>query len=337
MEPMNIELEYSQLCNGPIGFVAIGKNEGERLKRCLRSLPSHFDVVYVDSGSSDQSREWASAHGYDVVLLDTNLPFTAARARNAGFKKLKEINPALKYVHFIDGDCEMAPDWPSEAASFLDAHGDFCAVFGRRRERFPDRSRYNYLCDLEWNVPLGESRSFGGDVLIRADALEEVGGYRDDVIAGEEPELCVRLRALGWKIWRLDCEMTRHDAAMTHFSQWWRRHVRSGYAFAQGAKIHGAPPERHWVWESRRAILWGALLPLVCAIIGALLWPWGNLLWLIYPLQVLRRSLRISGTLSDRVVLAFFELLSRFPEMVGQFKFRTDGLLNRQRKIIEYK
>ena len=104
-----------------------------------------------------------------------------------------------------------------------------------------------------------EARAFGGDVMIRAAALENVGGYRDDLIAGEEPELCIRLRAAGWRIWRLPYEMTSHDAAMTRFSQWWRRAMRAGYAFAQGAHLHGASPERHWVWESRRAWLWAAM------------------------------------------------------------------------------
>ena len=91
-----------------------------------------------------------------------------------------------------------------------------------------------------------------------------MGGYREDLIAGEEPELCVRLRAPAGKSGGWPSEMTLHDAAMTRFGQWWQRAVRAGYAFAQGAHLHGAPPERHWVWESRRAWLWGIWLPLVC-------------------------------------------------------------------------
>lgn len=319
------------------GIVVIGKNEGERLKRCLASLPRLSSIVYVDSGSSDGSVEWAKTCNFDVVLLDVDLPFTAARARNAGFRRLKAICPNLRYVQFVDGDCEMAIDWPSHATSFLDTNKEVCAAFGRRRERFPDRSLYNQLCDLEWNGPIGESRSFGGDVLIRADAFEAVGGYRDDLIAGEEPELCVRLRAQGWKIWRLDHEMTRHDAAILHFSQWWRRNVRSGYAFARGAQLHGAGPERHWVWESRRAIFWGILLPLLCVASGMMFPPEGNLLWLAYPLQFLRRTLKNLGTNRDAAMVAFFEVIVRFPEAIGQLKFAADRVLSRQSGVIEYK
>src|ERR1700686_613653 len=194
-----------------VGLVAIGRNEGQRLERCLGSLPVAATVAYVDSGSTDGSVQLARARGAEVVELDMSSPFTAARARNAGFRRLREIAPALPYVQFVDGDCELSRDWPEHAASYLDSHADIVAVCGRRRERFPERSIYNWLCDREWDGPLGEVRAFGGDVMMRANALEDVRGYRDDLIAGEEPELCVRLRAAGWRIWRLKSEMTVHD------------------------------------------------------------------------------------------------------------------------------
>jgi glycosyltransferase involved in cell wall biosynthesis len=321
----------------PFGLVAIGRNEGERLKRCLLSSVGAAATVYVDSGSSDGSVEWARRQGVDVVELDRSAPFTAARARNHGFKRLRQLAPQLHYVQFIDGDCELDSDWPSQALRFLENHQECCAVFGRRRERYPDRSIYNRLCDDEWDVPIGAARACGGDVMVRVDAFEHVGGYRDDLIAGEEPELCLRLRRSGWRIWRLDSEMTTHDAHMTRFSQWWRRTVRSGYAFAQGASIHGGPPERHWIWESWRARLWGICVPFV--ILGCVLlfgvWAW--LLVLIYPAQIVKQILRSPGTLRHRILISFFQVLARFPEACGQLLFWRDLLVAKQAKLIEYK
>ena len=231
------------------GIVVIGRNEGDRLKRCIASLPSDTTVVYIDSGSTDGSPQWVRARGINVVDLEMQSGFTAARARNVGFFRLLELAPDTKYVQFVDGDCELDSSWPGAAISFLEKNAQAGAVFGRRRERYPSRSVYNWLCDLEWNTPTGESKAFGGDVFMRVSAFQAVGGYRNDVIAGEDPELGIRLRAAQWKLFRLDQEMTLHDAAITRFSQWWRRSVRSGYAFALGAELHGAPPERHWVWE----------------------------------------------------------------------------------------
>ena len=319
------------------GVVAIGRNEGLRLKQCLGSLGNASVVIYVDSGSSDGSSQLARDLGAIVVDLDTQLPFTAARARNAGFRSLLKIAPDLEYVQFIDGDCELVKRWPEQALSFLTSHADVAAVSGRRRERFPARSIYNRLCDWEWDGPAGAVRSCGGDVMMRIVAFEKVDGYRETLIAGEEPELCVRLRASGWKIWRLEHDMTIHDAAMTHFSQWWQRAVRGGYAFAEGASLHGAGPERHWVWESRRAWLWGGIIPVGCTVFGLTFGGWAWALWLIYPLQVFRLVSRGRGPLRDRTLLALFQVLARFPEGYGQFKFLFDRLTGRRGGLIEYK
>jgi glycosyltransferase involved in cell wall biosynthesis len=319
------------------GVVVIGRNEGARLKQCLMSIPESQITVYVDSGSTDGSIEWARNHGADVVRLDTNAGFTAARARNAGFTRIRHLAPQLDYVQFIDGDCELRQAWPPQAIEFLSTHQQVCAVFGRRRERYPERSVYNWLCDREWDVPIGDAKSCGGDVMMRVSALAAVGGYRNDLIAGEEPELCVRLRTAGWQIWRIDREMTLHDAAITKLKQWWLRTARSGYAFAQISQLHGASPERFWVWESRRAWIWGSLLPLIS--MAAVLWfGWpGVAVLLVYPLQMLRRMARLSGSMRIRFRLAFFEMLGRFSESLGQMKFMRDQLMGSRGGIIEYK
>jgi glycosyltransferase involved in cell wall biosynthesis len=319
------------------GAVAIGRNEGERLKLCLGSLRAAEAVVYVDSGSTDGSAQWARSQNAEVVELDMGVPFTAARARNAGFRRLRELASDLPYVQFVDGDCELIEGWPEHALSFLDLHSDVAAVCGRRRERYPERSVYNWLCDREWDGPVGEVRACGGDVMMRASALEEVGGYREELIAGEEPELCVRLRAAGWRTWRLPIEMTLHDAAILRLGQWWRRTVRSGYAFAQGAYLHGGAPEHHWVWESRRAWAWGVVLPLACLVAGLAFGPWGWVALLIYPLHVLQKIVRDSGPLRCRAVLALFFVLGHFAEGWGQIKFVRDRACGRQPHLIEYK
>lgn len=319
------------------GAVAIGRNEGDRLKACLRSLTDAAPLVYVDSGSDDGSPAWARDAGAEVVELDMRIPFTAARARNAGFRRLRQIAPETAYVQFVDADCALDPAWPEAACAFLAAHPDVAAVAGRRRERQPRASVYNWLCEQEWQTPPGETRAIGGDAMLRAAALDAVGGYREDLIAGEEPELCVRLRAAGWKIWRLDAEMTLHDAAMTRFAQWWRRARRSGYAYANGAQLHGHAPERHWVWETRRARMWGLFLPLLALACSVLLFPWGLAAWLIFPAQLARQSLRNPGDLSQRATLALFQLLSRFAEAAGQLQFLRDRLAGRSGRLIEYK
>jgi len=321
-----------------VAVVAIGRNEGERLRRCLLSvLPSAGAVVYVDSGSTDGSAQMARELGIEVVDLDMGRPFTAARARNEGFRRLRRIAPALEYVQFVDGDCEVVGDWLAHAASFLDAHADVAAVCGRRRERHPERSIYNLLCDLEWDTPIGPARACGGDAMMRVAAVEKAGGYRDTLIAGEEPELCVRLRAQGGKVWRLDAEMSLHDAAMTRFGQWWSRATRAGFAFAEGARLHGKPPERHWVRECRSAWMWGIALPAAMLVL-ALAWD-VHALWLAlaYPAQMLRLFLRGHGSPRVRAARAFFLVLGKFAEASGEVRYAWRQLQGGPARLIEYK
>jgi hypothetical protein len=269
--------------------------------------------------------------------LDMRVPFTAARARNEGFRRLREIAPQLAYVQFLDGDCELVAGWLEKAVAFLEAHVDVAAVCGRLRERHPERSIYNMLCDIEWDTPVGEAQACGGNAVMRVDAFEKVSGFRADLIAGEEPELCVRLRASGWRIWRLGEEMALHDAAILRFGQWWKRTLRTGYAFAQGADLHGAPPERHGVRESRSAWFWGLGIPV--ATLGLSPWLGGGALVLLlaYPLQVVRLAARGGRSPRENWWRAGFLVLGKFPEMLGQMKFFLHRHLGGQSRLIEYK
>lgn len=321
-----------------VGVVAIGRNEGGRLIRCLRSaLRDAPCVIYVDSGSSDGSPSVAEALGQHVLELDLSVPFTAARARNAGFERLMVIAPETHFVQFVDGDCEISPEWMATARAHLVANTRTAGVFGRRRERHPEASVYNQLCDEEWDIPPGDVRSCGGDVMMRVSAFREAGGYRDALIAGEEPELCVRLRGQGHVIVCLSAEMTLHDAAMRHVGQWWRRTVRSGHAYAEVAHLHGAPPEKHWVRESRRIWIWGFMIPL--GVLGSFftLGPLGLATALIYPAQVMRLFARYRASSRVPLAKAFFQVLGRFAEVMGAVRFQLGRFSGKASDIIEYK
>ncbi len=321
-----------------VAVVVIGRNEGQRLRNCFESLLNQTkNIIYVDSGSTDNSLEMAKSLGVEVFNLDTTLGFTAARARNAGFFRLLEIYPKLRYVQFVDGDCQVDPNWIATALNFIEKNSDIAVVCGRRKEIHPESSIYNQLCDLEWDTPIGEAKSCGGDALMRVEAISAIKGYRENLIAGEEPELCVRLRQNGWRVWRLDAPMTLHEAGMRHFGQWWKRATRGGYAFAEGAYLHGSSPERHWVTESRRAWNWGFFLPLL-ALICLIIKPWlGIIILSVYPLQVIRLTCRSKLPIKDAFFQAFFLTIGKFAEAVGQLKFLWHHHTNKQSRLIEYK
>jgi GT2 family glycosyltransferase len=325
-------------CDLNFGAVVIGRNEGERLKYCLISVSKYTDkLVYVDSDSTDDSVKTALAMGITVVELDVTIPFTAARARNEGFVRLCELFPHIAYVQFVDGDCEVVEGWLENAVDFLNQNDSIAVVCGRRRERYPDKTVYNMLCDIEWDTPVGEAKACGGDALMRVDAFKQVDGFKPDLIAGEEPELCVRLRQHDWRIWRLDAEMTLHDAAMNKFSQWWKRATRAGYAFGEGASLHGKLPEKHWVKSVRSAWFWGFFTPLMTIALTYFFGLWALILILVYPVQILRITLKGENSLIVNFQRAFFLVLGKFPEILGVLRYLVNRNLSKNNNLIEYK
>ena len=340
-----------------VGVVAIGRNEGDRLRRCLQSLkPAGVPVVYVDSGSGDASVALARGLGVEVVELDPSRPFSAGRARNEGFARCVGLRPDLRYVMFVDGDCEVVADWLDRARTELEARPELAVVCGRRRELHPERSVYNRLADLEWNTPIGLADACGGDALFRAADFAAVGGFDSTAKAGEEPEFCQRLRQDGRLIARIDAEMTRHDLAMTHFSAWWRRQFRVGYhgsdieaRFQPLAVGDGPPPPSLFGAGLRRARVWGIGWPVLVAL-GAVAGGWlggiGGVVGAVamgiavLVAQAARLAWRVRHRVArpgDAIVFGALMVVEKWANLAGQIAYARDRARGRAVGLIEYK
>jgi GT2 family glycosyltransferase len=324
-----------------VGMVVIGRNEGERLKRCLASAAGSASiVVYVDSGSTDGSSEYARSIGVEVVDLDMRVPFTAGRARNAGYSHLAKLRPLTRFVQFIDGDCELFEDWIHSAIDFLSAREEYAIVAGRLKERDPEASVYNTLCDAEWTRPEGDASSCGGIFMARAAAFSECGGFNETMIAGEEPELCFRLRRSGWKLYSLAKPMATHDADMRRFSQWWKRSVRSGYAYAHRYALHFGENEKDLRKATLRVWFWGAALPVSALALAAIAGPWAATLLLAYLYQLLHGySSSVNVIRNRRVAFLYsvFNLIGKWAQLVGEINFLAKALQKKDHNLIEYK
>ncbi|MCE8512889.1 glycosyltransferase [Ruegeria pomeroyi] len=318
-----------------VDLVLIGRNEGERLIRALHSARGQARrLIYVDSGSTDGSVAAARAAGALVVELDMSIPFSAARARNAGFEAAQATDPA-PFVQFIDGDCALVPGWLAAAEARLSQDDTLGLVTGWRSEIAPEASLYNRICDHEWRRPAGPIVACGGDMMVRAKAFAQAGGFDPTVIAAEDDDFCLRLARAGWQLERLPLEMTRHDAAMTHFAQWWRRAVRAGHGFAQVGLRHPG----HFRTEQRRVLAWGLVLPVI-ALVGAAKGPAVPVLVvLLYALSWLRsaKGLRAEGMpAAEARKQALLLTLSKFPNLIGMGKYWLTHLARRRPRIIEY-
>jgi cellulose synthase/poly-beta-1,6-N-acetylglucosamine synthase-like glycosyltransferase len=316
-----------------IGVVVIGRDEGERLPRCLASIGDHLAVVYADSGSKDGSCAVARAHGALVVELDASLPFTAARGRNEGLARLLQEAPGLEYVQFVDGDCELVAGWLEAAVRTLDARPEVAAVCGRLKEKHPERSIYNQLCQIEWNGPTGEVKHCGGIAMYRVAALKEAGGFNPTLMAGEEPELCMRLRAKGGKLLRICESMAMHDSDMMNFGQWWRRSVRSGYGGLEVVRRFDRYRRSAIAQQIRSSRFWTLGLPLLVLMAGLTGWlvisPLAGvivalLVAMVVPGQVLRltyRAMRRGEGAKAALAYGLTTMINKWGVLYGQIRY----------------
>ncbi len=316
-----------------IAIIVIGRNEGPRLSLCLNSVSAiSKNIVYVDSGSTDGSPALAAARGIKVIELDTSRRMSAARARNEGVAALCKAMPALQYIQFVDGDCEINADWIRSASVFLDKNPRVAGVAGILREKHPEASIYNKLCDIEWRREPGESDSFGGIVLIRLTAFLETGGFRDDLIAGEEPELSSRLRRSAWKIWRLPVPMATHDAAILSFGQWFKRCRRVGFGYANALFTYSLSNERlHTLRLVSRPVIWILAVPAIAMMFNMENLHWSITVLLIYAIRMLQLRFFTFRNGPIPWFQAMFSLAGKLPELVGLSDYAIEMLTGAKR------
>lgn len=319
-------------------LVVIGRNEGKRLLSCLTSLKNFLpQIIYVDSGSTDQSVKNASNFGVTVVELNKNKPFTAARARNEGFEVGFRKWPSIHYVQFVDGDCEVIPEWIEKAYDFLESNPTVAVACGRRSEKFPNSSIYNKMCDIEWNTEVGPALSCGGDALIRASVFKVAKGYNPNLIAGEEPELCFRIKKLNYQIYRLDNAMTLHDANILYFSQWAKRVRRAGFAYANGRWIHA----ELYPNQIKNTLFYAFCVPLFSLFLLFFSNFLTGLIFFIfiqvYLILKVSFAYRKKGTLNSILLYSCFLTLAKYFQFLGLLDFYLHKILGKRRKLIEYK
>jgi glycosyltransferase involved in cell wall biosynthesis len=327
-----------------ISVVVIGRNEGARLRRCLESVAliehSGFqpEVIYVDSGSTDDSLALAQELGARVISLQPERP-SAALGRNAGWRAARGAT-----ILFLDGDTILDPDFVAKSLPEF-AGPKVAVVWGHRREIHPEQSIYNRVLDLDWIYAPGFTLYCGGDALFRQSVLAQTGGFDETLIAGEEPELCRRIAALGQLILHVDRPMTGHDLAITRWQQYWKRSTRAGHAYAEVSERLRASGETFWEGEAKRnrnraltlagLALAGTILSIALHRMLPLL-----LVLLFYAAIAMRSAWKSRWKSKNRFTLLLYGVhshLQQVPIYWGQLQYRRNRRKGKRVRLLEYK
>lgn len=320
-----------------ISVVIIGINVEKYLGACIDAVRAadypqqKIEIIFVDGGSSDLSVKIATDfEGVKVIELNDPHP-TPGRGRNAGYGL-----SSGEYIQFLDADTEMDPQWLKKALSFFEdrSQGQVMAVCGRRSEKYPQKNFYHKLGNIEWIYEYGPCRYFGGDVLIKREAMEVTHGYDGDLVAGEDPELSYRVRQWGGTILRVDEPMTTHDLNMTRFRQYWRRSYRTGYAYAEVGLRHAKREDKMWLREFLRIMLRSALPIILFLILAAFSHPFWGLglaaLLIVKPFKGLRAYRRRFGlSFLDAVKYSAHLSFVIFPQALGAWRYLWGRVFHR--------
>jgi cellulose synthase/poly-beta-1,6-N-acetylglucosamine synthase-like glycosyltransferase len=304
----------------------------------MRKPFGEVEVFYVDSDSADDSVDRANRAEVRIIQLRPQRP-CAALARNAGWNAATS-----EIVLFLDADTELAPDFVADSiGAFRDPH--IAVVFGDRREGNPRASVFTRVLDLDWLQAPGAADFCGGDAVMRRSALQDVNGFDETLIAGEEPELCWRLRSRGWQVVHVDRTMAAHELGITRLSQYWRRAVRTGYGYAEVSERFRYTESPLWRAEVKRNRINGVVILLL--IMGSLVL--GAMRRSAIPIMVaisifialaVRTAVRNRWKGADSVTLFLYGLHSHFqqiPILLGQIKYHWQRWRGVSSELIEYK
>lgn len=198
------------------------------------------EVILADSASTD--RTVIVARRYPVRVVQLARP--SDRCCGAG-PQLGWQHSRGEYVYIMDGDMKMVPGFLEQALAFLAQHPEIAGVAGRVVELNNESLEYRERGERERRVeahraPGAVDRLDGGG-LYRRRAIEEAGYFSDrNLHSYEEFDLAVRLRSLGWKLWRLPVDAVTHYGHDAPPYSLLLRRWRSRYACGLGELLRGA-------------------------------------------------------------------------------------------------
>lgn len=261
-----------------VSIVVIGRNEEAVLLDALRSArvalevsATRGEVIFVDSCSEDRSVALASEEPGVRVVRIAGGSVCAARARNVG-----ACMASFDWVQFLDADMTLEPGWLDLTLPIRE-EGRHVVVHGRITEENRHPSVWNTAMGMDWEASRRRHGLPGGAALWNRQCFIDLGGFRESLRVGEDPELALRARAEGHRIACLEDAMVRHDLGLEGPGDYLRRSMAIGRSKA--SVIRSRPHDRvAWkrglaplVWVlaatalAATAIAFGLVLPLLVA------------------------------------------------------------------------
>ena len=245
-----------------LSIIIVSYNTSEMIVNCLRSVMAtdvkEKEAFVVDNASSDGSAAIVKEN-FPSVHLMVNL-------ENRGFAAANnQVLPYCRghYVFFLNPDTEVMPDTFREALSFMEAN-PHCGLAGAKIVN-PDGTlqesvSYRYpgqkyatgeLTGLKGTIAC----VLGAGMIARTEVIREIGGFDEDFfLYGEDQDLCLRIRKLGYEIGYI------HSAVVVHLGGYSERYITSAELWKKKIQAELLFYQKHYLPETIRRNLRGNLI-----------------------------------------------------------------------------
>jgi glycosyltransferase involved in cell wall biosynthesis len=207
----------------PLSVVIIAENEEEWIRECIESVfaacrgVSDYEVILVDSASTDRTVEFASEYPITILRIPEEHAISCGAGRYVGDRVASG-----ELVCHVDGDMTLTETWLPRAIEYLDEHADAAAVEG--------------CLDRSTQTDVREVDKVGGVMLYDAHVLADVGGFDPYLLGYEDIDVGFQLKTAGYRLVRLpEVSAQHHDEGGTLVEP--LRRWRQGYAVAPGQAI----------------------------------------------------------------------------------------------------
>lgn len=213
-------------------------NGADVITGCLDGIAAQpdappFEVVVVDNGSRDGTPEVARGHEVAPRVLVERAPGPYA-ARNAGMAAA-----GADVIALTDADCLPGPRWLSSGLAAIEegAHlvgGRIAQLRAPHPTLWERYDRATYL-DQERFVT-SESFAATANLLVVADVVRQIGGFRPEFLVSGDLEFCRRATDRGFRLDYAPDAVVGHRPRAT-FHDFWTLHRKLGSGFAELASV----------------------------------------------------------------------------------------------------